>query len=121
MPRRQASCGALASRRPRHYRVVVQRVVGFARGDASVHPLAGERLPIVLVRRWADSRLYVCEGGLVAERDVGGGVDRPWRGAGCRAVDGRGGGRGGRGGGRDQGVLGEGGRITDFVRESGTS
>jgi hypothetical protein len=27
------------------------------------HPLAGERLPILFVRRWAGSRLYVCEGG----------------------------------------------------------
>jgi hypothetical protein len=27
------------------------------------HPLVGERLPILFVRRWAGSRLYVCEGG----------------------------------------------------------
>ena len=27
------------------------------------HPLAGERLPILFERRWAGSRLYVCEGG----------------------------------------------------------
>jgi hypothetical protein len=27
------------------------------------HPLAGERLAILFERRWAGSRLYVCEGG----------------------------------------------------------
>ncbi|MFN2432032.1 MAG: DUF5372 family protein [Gemmatimonadota bacterium] len=27
------------------------------------HPLAGERLPVLFERRWAGSRLYVCEGG----------------------------------------------------------
>jgi hypothetical protein len=29
------------------------------------HPLAGQRLPILFVRRRAGSRLYVCEGGLL--------------------------------------------------------
>jgi hypothetical protein len=27
------------------------------------HPLAGQRLAILFVRRWAGSRLFVCEGG----------------------------------------------------------
>jgi hypothetical protein len=27
------------------------------------HPLSGERLSILFERRWAGSRLYVCEGG----------------------------------------------------------
>jgi len=29
----------------------------------SFHPLVGQRLPILFIRRRASSRLYVCEGG----------------------------------------------------------
>ena len=87
------------------YRVVVQRVVGFGGGHASVSP-AGWGAAGDLVRApLGGFSLVRVRGRAAGERDVARGCDRPWRGAGCGAVNGRGARRACCGGGSDRRVA----------------
>jgi Family of unknown function (DUF5372) len=51
------------SRRFRHTASLSSESLGSLVVTHPFHPLAGERLAILFVRRWGGSRLYVCEGG----------------------------------------------------------
>src|SRR5215210_750375 len=91
------------------YREVVHRAFGFAGGDASVSP-AGGGAAADLVRAPLGGLAPVCVRGRAAgQRDAARGGDRPRRGSGWVAADGRGARRARRGGGRARRGAGGGG------------
>lgn len=58
-----AVCGRSGSRRSCHTASLSSESLGSLVVTHPFHPLAGENLAILFERRWAGSRLYVCEGG----------------------------------------------------------
>ena len=57
-------CGRSAFPRSRHTPRSSRQSLGSLVVTHPFHPLVGERLRVLFVRRWAGSRLYVCEGPL---------------------------------------------------------
>jgi Family of unknown function (DUF5372) len=58
-----AGSGRWVSRRSRHTALLSNESLGSLVVTHPFHPLVGERLRVLFVRRFAGSRVYVCEGG----------------------------------------------------------